>query len=212
MTKQGGHKWFAAFYDRLADSADRSFMGAVRLDVAGGASGRILEIGAGTGANFLYYAEHVDDVVATEPDPFMLRRAILRAQAIQHPIAIEQARAEDLPFRDACFDTVVSTLVLCSVQDPAMALSEIRRVLKPGGEFRFYEHVRYHHAIGGFFQNMVTPVWRWAGAGCHPNRDTTRLIRQAGFRLKQLDESKPLPPLPPMAFVRPHIKGVAVAP
>jgi ubiquinone/menaquinone biosynthesis C-methylase UbiE len=114
-----------------------------------------------------------------------------------------------LPFDDDSFDTVVSTLVMCSVRDPAKALSEVRRVLKPEGEYRFYDHVRYDHAFGAFWQDLVTPVWRWFGAGCHPNRDVAQFIRDAGFDIIQLELTKPLPPIPPMVFSRPHIKGIA---
>ena len=204
-----GHKWFAAIYDRMMASAERSFMRPVREEIVGRAAGRILEVGAGTGANFLYYADGLE-VVATEPDPFMLERAQARARAVGRPIELKQAPAEDLPFEDGSFDTVVGTLVLCSVSDAAGALSEIRRVLKPEGQYRFYEHVRYDHAFGAFWQDLITPAWRWFGAGCHPNRNTARSIQEAGFAIQELELSRPVPPVPPMIFSRPHIKGVAL--
>jgi len=210
MPQQQGHKWFAAVYDRLMSSAERSFMKGVREEIAGGASGRVLELGAGTGANFAYYSDSAEELFAIEPDPYMLERARRRAGEAARPIDLRQAPAEAIPFEDASFDTVVSTLVMCSVSDPLRALSEARRVLKPAGKLRLYDHVRYDHAFGAFWQDLVTPAWRWLGAGCHPNRDIAALVREAGFEFEQLELMKPVPPLPPMVFTRPHIKGIAV--
>ncbi len=206
---QKGHKWFAAIYDRMMASGERSFMRDVREEIVGGARGRVLEIGAGTGANFPYYNDHAEEIFATEPDPYMLQRAKRRAEKVGRPIELRQASAEHLPFEDASFDTVVSTLVMCTVGDLLRALSEVRRVLKPSGELRMYEHVRYEHAFGAFWQDMITPVWRWVAAGCHPNRDVVSFVREAGFEFERLELTKPHPPIPPMVFVRPHIKGVA---
>jgi ubiquinone/menaquinone biosynthesis C-methylase UbiE len=208
MTQQG-HKWFAAVYDRLMSSAERSFMKGVREEIAGGAGGRVLELGAGTGANFAYYGLDADEVFAIEPDPYMLDRARRRADEASRPIDLRQAPAEEIPFEDASFDTVVSTLVMCSVDDPARALSEARRVLKPSGKLRLYDHVRYEHAFGAFWQDLAAPVWSYFGGGCHPNRDIAALVREAGFEFEQLELTKPVPPLPPMIFTRPHIKGIA---
>lgn len=207
--EQKGHKWFAAIYDRLTAPAERSYMRTIREEIVGGAKGRVLELGAGTGASFPYYNDHAEEVIATEPDPYMLERARRRAEEVERPIEVRQASAEELPFDDGSFDTVVSTLVMCSVKDPLRALSEVRRALKPSGELRIYDHVRYDHTFGAFWQDLITPVWRWLGAGCHPNRDIASLVREAGFEFEQLELIKPMPPIPPMAFVRPHIKGVA---
>ncbi|MBI1885895.1 MAG: class I SAM-dependent methyltransferase [Chloroflexi bacterium] len=209
MPEQKGHKWFAAIYDRMMASAEKSFMRKVREEIAGGASGRVLEIGCGTGANFAYYRDGASEIIATDPNPYMLERARRKAAALSRPIDIRAASAEELPFEDGSFDTVVSTLNFCTIPEPPRALAEIKRVLKAGGEFRFYEHVRYDHAFGAFWQDLVTPVWRWFGAGCHPNRDVASLIREAGFDFVELEHSKPLPPVPPMVFSRPHIKGIA---
>ena len=137
-----GHKWFAAIYDRMMASNERGFMKDVRKELAGGASGRVLEIGAGTGANFAYYPDGLE-VIATEPDPYMMRKAEAKAEESKAQIELKQASAAKLPFEDASFDTVVGTLVMCSVDDQAEALAEVRRVLKPTGEYRFFEHVRY---------------------------------------------------------------------
>lgn len=205
-----GHKWFAAIYDRMMVPAERKF-GPIREELLADVSGEVLEIGAGTGLNFQYYRNGAH-VTATEPDPYMLERA--RKRAAESPVSIElhQAAAEDLPFPDATFDYVIDTLVLCTVEDPRRALAEIKRVLKPGGELRLYEHVRYENPIGAISQDIVAPVWSWFGAGCHPNRDTGRLLQEAGFHVVSSRIRKELPPVPPMVFTRPNLQAVAQRP
>jgi len=212
MAKREGHRWFAALFDRIMAPAERSFMKEARRHAAGGATGRVLEIGCGTGANFPYYSDAATEIVATEPDPFMLERAKPKAVKATRPLTIEQAAAEDLPFEDASFDTVVDTINMCTISDLAKGLVEMKRVLRPGGELRFYEHVRYEHSLGGLAQDLITPVWSWFGAGCHPNRDVAKSIRDAGFDIVHIERHSPVPPLPPMCFTRPHIMGVAVRP
>ncbi len=207
--EQEGHKWFAAIYDRMMARPERSFMRRIREEIVGGAKGRVLEVGAGTGASFPYYNDQAEEVVATEPDPYMLERARRRAEDLGRSIELRQASAEELPFDDDSFDTVVSTLVMCSVGDPLRALSEVRRVLKPSGELRMYEHVRYDNAFGAFWQDAITPLWSWFGAGCHPNRDVAGFVREAGFEFERLERIKPLPPIPPMVIARPHILAIA---
>lgn len=207
--RQQGHKWFAFLYDPLIASGERSYMRRVREEIMGGARGRVLELGAGTGLSFSYYNSHAERIVATDPDAHMLQRARRRLKDAVRPIELQQAWAEELPFRDVSFDTVVSTLVMCTTRDLLRALSEVRRVLKPSGELRMYEHVRYDHAFGAFWQDLVTPAWRWFGAGCHPNRDIARLVREAGFEFQRLESTKPDPPIPPWAITRPRIMGIA---
>ena len=185
----------------------------VREEVVGGVRGRVLEIGAGTGLNFPYYREgEVELVVAIEPDPFMLRRAKPRAGSRGALIELRQASAAELPFEDAAFDAIVCTLVLCSVEDQGEVLAEMYRVLRPGGQLRFYEHVRSDNGPGGFCQDAVTPVWHRLFAGCHPNRNTTQAIRSSGFEIEEVVFSKVGPPVPPPALVRPHVRGVARRP
>ncbi len=203
-----GHKWFAAVYDRMMAPAERGFLKDVRTEIAGGASGRVLEIGAGTGANFAYYPDDLE-VAAAEPDPYMMRKAEARAKESPARIELKQASAARLPFDDASFDTVVGTLVMCSVDDQAEALAEVRRVLKPAGEYRFFEHVRYENPIGGLAQTLIAPLWGWCGAGCHPNRQTVDAIRDAGFEVTRVEVTMPTPPIPPMIFTRPHALGLA---
>jgi ubiquinone/menaquinone biosynthesis C-methylase UbiE len=142
----------------------------------------------------------------------MLERARSKLTGASQPIEIRQAPAEELPFDDASFDTVVDTINMCTIGDLPRALSEISRVLRPGGELRFFEHVRYQNPLGALTQDLVTPIWKWFGAGCHPNRDVARAIGEAGFEITHLQRSNPVPPVPPMVFSRPHIMGVAVRP
>ncbi|HZP26566.1 MAG TPA: class I SAM-dependent methyltransferase [Dehalococcoidia bacterium] len=212
MSQLKGHKWFAYFYDRMSGRMEKNFLADVRRGIMGGARGRVLEIGCGTGLSFAYYGPAVSELVATEPDPYMLERARQRTDDFAGTLQIVQAPAEELPFPDESFDTVVSTLVLCTVRDPRKALTEIKRVLKPQGEFRFYEHVRSDGAALALAQDAINPVWSWFGGGCHPNRDTVRLIREAGFEISDLHRATPVPPVPPMLFIRPQVGGIARRP
>jgi ubiquinone/menaquinone biosynthesis C-methylase UbiE len=206
-----GHKWFAAIYDKMLASEEKKYLGAIREDMLKDVSGDVLEVGAGTGANFQYYRKGAH-VVAIEPDPYMLQRAQERAANAAVDIDLRQVAADQLPFPDAAFDFVIATLVLCSVSDPRKVLSEIYRVLRPGSEYRLYEHVRYRNPIGGLVQDAVTPVWQWFGAGCHPNRDAERLVRESGFEVVSAQRLTHVPPVPPMIFVRPNLRAVARRP
>jgi ubiquinone/menaquinone biosynthesis C-methylase UbiE len=196
MTKSGsrGHRWFAASYDLVTLWSERRVLRHLRISLVGSATGYILEIGAGTGANFPYYKVG-ENIVATEPDPFMLRRAQQRAAKLGLAMEFHQCRADALPFPDHTFDTVVSTFVFCSVSDPELALAEVKRVLRPGGTFRFIEHVRADgaHAL---LQEVLTPVWWQLGAGCHLNRRTAASIQAAGFDIREMQQHRmPLTPL-----------------
>lgn len=204
-----GHKWFAARYDSLLAPQEKKYLGAVREDLLAGLSGAVLEIGAGTGANFPYYRNGAQ-VTATEPDPYMLERGRKRAGEVSADIDLQQVAVEELPFPDESFDFAVSTLVMCSVQEPARAVSEIKRVLKPGGELRLYEHVRHEGAFGALVQDVITPVWGWFGAGCHPNRDTARVVREAGFEV--VSARREMAPVPRFIPSRPHLRLIARRP
>jgi len=193
-----GHKWFASTYDWMnrVTGSEKKFMARHRPHIVGEAEGRVLEVGAGTGASFPYYSPTAD-VVATEPDPYMLDRARKRLTELgAQNIELRQANVEALPFEDAAFDTVISTLVFCSVGDPARGLSEIRRVLKPGGTFRFIEHVRADGGWKARVQDAIVPVWSWLGAGCHPNRRTLEAIKNTGFEVDEIKREDELPIVP----------------
>lgn len=183
-----GHRWFAATYDLLYQRFDRKSLKDVRTRIVGGAKGRVLEIGVGTGASFPFYVG-AQRIVATEPDPYMLPRAQARATQLGLNIEFQSHPAEALAFSDASFDTVVSTLVLCTVKDRARSLQEVRRVLKPGGEFRFIEHVRGEGFLG-FIHDLFTPAWRWLGAGCHLNRRTLEALQREGFEVGELQRKR----------------------
>lgn len=204
MGSERGHPIFAAVYDRLIRGAERKFLGAHRAWLAGGLSGRVLDVGCGTGLNFAHYPVGAE-VVAVEPDPHMLRRARARAEALGRRVELIEAGAEDLPFPGEFFDAAVATLVLCTVSDPGRSLREIRRVLRPGGELRFFEHVRAPSPGWARCQDLVTPLWKKVGAGCHPNRDTVAAIERAGFHVTEVEGYKkgPYP-------VRVLVRGVAV--
>jgi ubiquinone/menaquinone biosynthesis C-methylase UbiE len=196
-----GHRWFAAAYDVMARGMERGLIGRMRAELLRDVSGDVLEIGAGTGANFAHYPA-VARVVAIEPDPHMLKRARARARATQN-VDVRDAPAERLPFDDASFDFVISTLVLCTVDDVPVSLAEIRRVLRRGGELRFLEHVRAGGALGRM-QDAIQPVYGWMSGGCHGNRDTERLLRDAGFDFAPIDHRK-------LAPWQPAIIGIAKA-
>jgi ubiquinone/menaquinone biosynthesis C-methylase UbiE len=169
---------------------ETKFMSKHRPHIVGEAEGRVLEVGAGTGASFPYYPPAAQ-VVATEPDQYMLEHAQKHlAELGAGNIELRQASVEELPFEDSSFDTVVSTLVFCSVDDPVRGMAEVRRVLKPGGTFRFVEHVRADIGWQGRVQDAITPVWSWLGAGCHPNRRTLGTIEDAGFQVLALTRGK----------------------
>lgn len=172
-----------------------------------GLSGNILEIGAGTGANLDYYPQDAD-LWLLEPSPYMrnyLQDKVNEADQDTHMI---DGFAEDMPFPDNNFDAVVSTLVLCSVNDVEESLSEILRVLKPGGRFYFIEHVAApEHSWLRTIQNWITPFWKYIADGCHPNRDTAELIQKSGFTDYKIERTRIKLPV-----VSPHIIGSAAKP
>ncbi len=186
-----GHRWFAAFYDRMARIEERGALGRLRAKLLSDVHGDVLEIGAGTGTNFAHYPPDAR-VVALEPDPHMLKRA--ERQRTPN-VELRQAPAERLPCEDASFDVVVSTLVLCTVDDVPAALAEIKRVLRPGGELRFIEHVRSDGVVGRM-QDVLQPAYGWFAGGCQWNRRTEDALRAAGFALPALSRTKLAPPMP----------------
>jgi ubiquinone/menaquinone biosynthesis C-methylase UbiE len=153
-----------------------------RRALGGGAAGRTLEVGCGTGRN-LRLESSAPLLIGLDPDRDALRTARRRAPSV--PLVL--ASGHDLPFRDGCFDTVVSALVFCSVPDPRRGLREVRRVLAPTGTLRMLEHVRSTSAVGARMQDAVQPLWTRVAGGCHPNRDTEAAVRQAGFAIDTTD-------------------------
>jgi ubiquinone/menaquinone biosynthesis C-methylase UbiE len=186
-----GHRWFAAMYDRISRGGENARVRHLRKELLTGVTGDVLEIGAGTGANFEYY-DDAARVVALEPDPHMLKRAEAK---LRPNITLRQAPAEALPFPDASFDAVVSTLVLCTVSDPAAALAEIHRVLRPGGKLVFIEHVRAD-GLAGRVQRLIRRPWRYFSAGCNVDRATGDTMRDASFALTTLKRTKFMPIMP----------------
>jgi ubiquinone/menaquinone biosynthesis C-methylase UbiE len=203
-----GSKSFARFWDWQIEH-ESARVTRMRRETVGGARGRVLEIGCGAGANFQHNGPDATSVLATDPSEYMLERARKRVERAAVPVELRQASALELPFEDASFDTVVSTANFCTIPEPARALAEIRRVLRPGGEYRFFDHVRSGGRAAAFFQDAITPLWRIIGAGCHPNRDIERLVREAGFSSVEATGSNLYPPIPPLSFVSPHVHGVA---
>ncbi|MHB8375360.1 MAG: class I SAM-dependent methyltransferase [Dehalococcoidia bacterium] len=199
-----GHRWFAAFYALESRFTERGKMAVARTRLLAGLSGDVVEIGAGTGANFEHYPPEAR-VVAIEPDRHMLKRAQAKLATLGvRNIDVRRAPAEHLPFADASFDAAVVTLVLCTVADVPQSLAELRRVLRPGGELRFMEHVRGEGMLGRV-QGCAQPAWGWFSAGCHLDRRTEDALRTAGFEVTSVKRSKLLPWLP-------LIRGVAKAP
>jgi ubiquinone/menaquinone biosynthesis C-methylase UbiE len=197
------HPVFARIWDTMVRLGGREEQGN-RTELLKEAHGRVLEIGAGTGLNFSLYPLEVEGVVAVEPEPNMAARASERARSADVPVRVVRSAAEALPFPDGSFDTVVSCLVLCSVRDPGQVAAEVRRVLRPGGELRVYEHVRSSSPSAGRWQDLTARPWGFFGAGCHPNRETVAILRSAGFEV----DVRRLPVGPPSP-VRPHVLGSA---
>ncbi len=186
-------------YDAFLAVFEWSGLDAWRRWLAEGARGRVLDVGCGTGRNLPRFPPGTR-VVGVDPHPQNLRAARRRAPGVP----LVQARAEALPFREGTFDTVVSGLVFCSVDDPPAALAEVRRLLAPGGALRMLEHVRSRHPARARLQDWVQPAWTFVAGGCRPNRDTERAVAEAGFAIEEdgrrtRDEmrrfqARPLPP------------------
>lgn len=197
---------FALGYDRLMAATENAGLRTYREDLLRAASGRVLEIGGGTGANLPFYGEGVTELMVTEPEPTMMRQLRRKLHGYRIPTTILSAPAEQLPVPVETFDCVVSTLVLCTVPDPARALAEVRRVLKDGGQLLFIEHVRSEDPGLALWQDRLRRPWAWFGHGCQCNRSTVETIRSTGFSISRL-ECLELPKAPPI--VRPLVIGNA---
>jgi len=215
---------FAHYYDRALKATEENGLGAMRAELLSEATGRVIEIGAGTGVNVDLYGPRIEDLTLVEPDPHMAAQLRERlddhdaepppapvdladARAARPPSRLVEAPAETLPFDDDGFDTAVATLVLCTVPDPAAAVAELARVLKPGGRLLFIEHVRSDDPSRARWQDRLEKPWRFMADGCYCNRDTAAMLGSSAFAVEHLDHGKMPKAMP---IVRPLIRGSAV--
>jgi SAM-dependent methyltransferase len=209
VSPEVGHPVFSRLFDRLSRLMEKE-LAPRRRELLAGASGRVVEIGAGNGINFHHYPAPVDEVVAVEPEPFLRAKAEEAAGGAPVVVQVRDGVADALPFEGGRFDAAVASLVLCTVPDQARALLELRRVLKPGGELRFIEHVRADNPRKAALQRAVdrSGVWRRLAGGCHCSRETIAAIEAAGFRVDRVDR---FDQGPSWLFTNPHILGIARA-
>jgi ubiquinone/menaquinone biosynthesis C-methylase UbiE len=197
---------FAALYDRSLWIGERAGMRRHRRDLLAQARGRTLEIGAGTGLNLAHYPDDVGELVVAEPEPAMRRRLAAAARRRKRHARVIDAPAEQLPFPDASLDTVVSTLVLCTVDAPDLALDEIARVLRPDGQLLFIEHVRSDSTMLARWQDRLVRPWQRLAEGCRCNRATLELMKACGFQVEARPAAwRAMPPI-----IRPLAIGRAV--
>lgn len=198
---------FAALYDRMIGATEDAGLREMRREVLAGASGRTIDLGAGTCANIGLFPPPVTELVFAEPDPHMAKKLRPKLAESGQEAELVEAPAESLPFEDSSFDTVVFTLVLCTVPDPAAALAEAARVLRPGGRLLFVEHVRAEDAGLARWQDRLERPWRFLADGCHCNRDTVAAIEASPLTLERVERGR-MPKAPPL--VRPLVRGSAV--
>jgi ubiquinone/menaquinone biosynthesis C-methylase UbiE len=204
------HPLFARFYQRISPMMDRAGAAEHRKALVAGLRGRVIEIGAGNGRMFAHYPPEVTEVLAVEPEPHLRAAALEAAQTAPVPVKVVDGLAEDLPATDGEFDAAVAALVLCTVPDQATALAEIRRVLRPGGQLRFFEHVEAPDpGVLRRLQRLAdTTVWPRLLAGCHTGRDTVAAITAAGFVIDELHRFR-FPDSGPPSPAAPHVRGSA---
>jgi ubiquinone/menaquinone biosynthesis C-methylase UbiE len=203
------HPLFARFFNRFAGLMERE-LGERRRELLAGLSGRAIEVGAGNGMNFRHYPATVDEVVALEPEPYLRSKAELAAREAPVKVGVGSAAAYPLPLEDESVDAAVTSLVLCTVPDPQAALAELRRVLKPGAELRFMEHVRSDRPRKARVQDWSdrSGIWPRMAGGCHCARDTVAAIEAAGFAIKSVRD---FGLGPSWGITHPHVIGVARA-
>jgi ubiquinone/menaquinone biosynthesis C-methylase UbiE len=197
---------FAAIYDPLMSGTESAGLRARREQLLAHAKGDVLEVGGGTGANLSAYGAGAVDLTVTEPESHMLPRLQRKLQSSGVTAKVLRAPAEDLPFVDASFDVVVSTLVLCTVDDQPRAVRELRRVLRPGGRLLFIEHVRAEQAGLARWQDRLNGLNRILGHGCNCNRPTLDTLQANGFAVTDVSHDS-LPKAPP--WIRPLVIGSA---
>lgn len=183
------HPLFARFYAATSLRLEKG-LGPHRQTLLEGLSGRVVEVGAGNGLNFGHYPAAVTEVLAVEPEPHLRNLAQVAAAGAPVPVTVVDGLADKLPAGDASLDAAIASLVLCSVPDQDAALAEIRRVLRPGGQLRFFEHVRATAPRRHRAQKTLDGlgIWPLFGGGCHCGRDTLAAIERAGFTVDRLDE------------------------
>ena len=214
MTNSGAavhHPIFARMYARMGASFEAKGGAELRDEMLAGATGRVIEVGAGTGLNFTHYPAAVTEVVAVEPESYLRARAERAATEAPIPVRILDGTADALPAEDASFDVGVASLVLCSVPDQDAALAELFRVIRPGGELRFYEHVRSDNPGFARFQRTVDLVWPRIVGGCHTSLPTEHVIEAAGFVIDHVRRFTFRPAIAAYP-VSPHIVGLARRP
>jgi ubiquinone/menaquinone biosynthesis C-methylase UbiE len=203
------HPLFARGYAWLAKKEDAAGGADNRKELLAGLSGRVVEVGSGIGSNFAHYPATVTEVVAIEPEPYLRAKSEEAAQQAAIPVHVLDGIADELPLEDGSVDAAVASLVLCTVPDQARALAELRRVIRPGGELRFYEHVVSNRKSRRRFQRtMDATIWPRISGGCHMTRDTRAAMEQAGFIVQRSRRF----PFPPGNFGLPHILGSARRP
>jgi ubiquinone/menaquinone biosynthesis C-methylase UbiE len=181
---------FSAIYDPLLWVAERAGMREQRATLLSQARGRVLELGAGTGLNLPHYPDGLEELTLTEPAAPMVSKLERRAQSSGHDCRVVVAQAEKLPFEDDSFDTVVSTLVLCTVDEPRQAIDEIARVLRPGGQLLFLEHVRADSPRLARWQDRLHRPWHAFAAGCNANRATVDLLRESPLHVETVEQDR----------------------
>ena len=180
---------FARMYIKTAKTAEQRGATEHRRRLLAGLAGTVVELGAGHGLNFPHYPTTVTEVIAIEPEPTLRARATQAAAGAPVPVRVLAGLADELPLEDASIDAAVASLVLCSVPDQDRALAELRRVLRPGGELRFYEHVIPNCQPKRLLLQALdhSGLWPRIAGGCHPARDTTATIERAGFEIQTLE-------------------------
>lgn len=183
-------------------------VGQYRDELLSGLSGRVVEVGAGNGINFSRYPPRVEEVVAIEPERYMRTKAVAAVTRAPVAVTLVDATAEALPLTDESCDAAVACLVLCSVPELAAALAELRRVLRPGAQLRFFEHVRSADSRRARVESALdaSGLWPLLGGGCHCSRDTEAAVRAAGFTIER---ARKVEIGPSWAITNPHVLGVA---
>jgi ubiquinone/menaquinone biosynthesis C-methylase UbiE len=203
------HPWFARMLARAAAVEERKGGAEHRRRLVAGLRGRVIEVGPGSGLSFAYYPPEVDEVVAVEPEPHLRGLATDAARGAPVPVRVVDGTADHLPSGDASFDAAVVAGVLCSVPDQARALAELRRVLRPGGELRFHEHVAARgRGLAALQRVLDATVWPRMNGGCHLTRDTEAAILAAGFELQRRERFSFCPTLF-AAPAAPRVLGIA---